>query len=124
LVPVPHSLSQPVAHAVAIQDAAGEKLTELPFDEERQPIATTTLARLGQKGLEMLADYTVQNGLLGLPGHVRTTCAPAPSCVHRLVSARRRPIGGDRLRLRHEPDARVTGDPRAEALLEAVYASL
>lgn len=86
----------PKAGEAVCQNATGEKLAQFPLDEERQPGATAALARLGEKGLEMLADHTVQNGVLGLPAHVRTTCAPAPSCVHSLKSANRRPIGGDR----------------------------
>jgi hypothetical protein len=46
--------------------AAGQELAQLAFHEPRQALAAAAQARLGQKGLEMLAHHLVQDGALGL----------------------------------------------------------
>jgi hypothetical protein len=59
----------------------GEELAQLPFDEARQSLAAAALARLGQKGFQVLADDTVQDGLLGLAAHGGLAPAAARSGV-------------------------------------------
>ncbi|HSP98984.1 MAG TPA: hypothetical protein VL049_17315 [Candidatus Dormibacteraeota bacterium] len=61
--------------------AAGEKLAQLPLHEARQPLPAAALARLGEKGLEVLADDAVQDALLGLAAHVGVAPAAALSRV-------------------------------------------
>jgi hypothetical protein len=43
---------------------AGQISTELPLDVAREP-AIVVLAGVGEEGLEVLADETVKNGLVG-----------------------------------------------------------
>jgi hypothetical protein len=76
------------------QDAASEKLTELPLDKEWQRVAAAALARLGKKRLDVIAHYLAQNGALGLPRNVRATDADAPRSVHSAISASRCRLDG------------------------------
>ena len=60
------------------QEAAGQKLAQLPFDEPRQALSAAAQARLGQKGLQVLPDHLVQHRVLGPAPDVGRACAPQP----------------------------------------------
>jgi len=61
----------PKTRKAAGHHATGDELTQFAFHEARQALATATCARLGQKGLEVLADHLAQDGLLGLATDMR-----------------------------------------------------
>jgi hypothetical protein len=49
----------PEPRKAACQDPAGEKLAELPFDEQRQPLPVASLPSLGKEGLKVRSDHPV-----------------------------------------------------------------
>ncbi len=63
------------ARETARHGATGQELAQLALDKARNPLTAAALARLGEKGLEVLADHSVQQTLLRLAPHVRLTPA-------------------------------------------------
>ena len=80
------------AREASRQYTAGEKLTKLAFDETRQPVATATAARLGQKRRR-----TQQRGArsrawtVNQPAGGRSRCEGRPLGVGRLAGRLRQP---------------------------------
>jgi hypothetical protein len=77
--------------------ATGQELAQVPFHEARQPLPAAARARLGEKGLEVLAHHAVQDGLLGLAAHVGLPPTAALSRVCARTAGRPRPPGGETL---------------------------
>jgi len=92
----------PKAREAPCHDATGEELAQLPLDETRQALPTSAQARLSQKGLEVLPDHLMQDGVLGLTADVSPRLAVGAPCVltfvktlcHRVHCRRVRAEGG------------------------------
>ena len=63
------------AGEAAGHDAAAEEGAQLALDEARQPLAAAAPPRLGEKGLEVLADHALQDAVLGVAAHAGVPAA-------------------------------------------------
>ena len=66
------------ARKAAGQDAAGQELPHFVLDKLWQAFTIAAQARLGEKGLEVLAHHLVQDGVLRAVADVSTTGAAEP----------------------------------------------